>query len=204
MVLAGWTGYTRNFRPVVGLIVLSMALFYAGFAYRWDYWDHYAPIKNFSRQMAATVALGVPDGAGPGRIVYHWGSPESQMPFYFGRNIPSIRWQFDRQEDKWHREGLSEQEAHAKASQLWDQWIRDANNAPWIADTEKLYPKKGKGFVKPQHVDELERLGYRVVLTVREKGWKQQLFTLYRRVAAPSSSAPTTMPEAVKEKMSAE
>jgi 4-amino-4-deoxy-L-arabinose transferase-like glycosyltransferase len=195
MLLAGLAAVRNRLRPIVGLIVLSITLVYVGFNFRADLWDQYATIKSFARDAAVIIAQDARrEGLNPDKVlVYHWGDPETQLPFYFGQFIPSVRWQFDRQQDQWVREGMDSKQAKDRIDQQWSQWIAEPSNAPWLIDSEKLYSDKSGTRRNPLHTDELQCLGYQVVMIRTEKARKSHQFTLYRR-SGSTATIPASLP----------
>lgn len=104
----------RRLRPVLALLVASVAAIYVGYHLRGDLWDDREPVARFATaasQMAGSDA------------VVAWGDPQAKTVFYFGRYIPNALWTRDR---------LIAQHGQTEGTVRWKAWIGDRRNAAWL------------------------------------------------------------------------
>jgi 4-amino-4-deoxy-L-arabinose transferase-like glycosyltransferase len=161
MVLGGWLMWRQRFRAGLALLLASTTLVYVAY-YQWgELWDRNQPVAEFAASAARMIPADAP--------VYHWGSPQAKIPFYFGRYVPAIQWSFPGGEE----EGISA----GNAAVAW--LAEDPSRGPWI------FGYKGDDSI-------FLPLGYKsVIQAVGKEDKKKEVFVLYHRSVETSPvSAP--------------
>jgi 4-amino-4-deoxy-L-arabinose transferase-like glycosyltransferase len=162
MAAAGLLAASGRFRAVVGLIATSVVIVYLVHTAVVEKSNEDAPTRAY-----ATTASGM---VPPTDSVFHWGDPQLNATFYFGRNLPGARWPFDR---------IASRLGRQEGERLLNRWLDDGR-APWIS-----------GYSFDQTV--LSKHGYRPVLRVPGLGKKRLMYTLYRRDPLPTKLIPARM-----------
>jgi len=160
MAAGGVLAWRGRLRALVPLVAASITLIYVVFYSFHELWDPRLPAQDFARQAARVVPRGDP--------VYHWHDPWLKIPYYFGRYVPAVQWQFLR--------------ARQSPNEPIDARVREfieSGQAPWM-------------FAYAGNRATLEPLGYRMVLGRQGRQRRKLHYALFHR-AGPASQ-PATRP----------
>jgi 4-amino-4-deoxy-L-arabinose transferase-like glycosyltransferase len=180
MLIGAVLAYRRKLAPMVACIAIAMAAAYTAYYAREDLWDSRDSVRDFGQE----AALLIPD---PNTPVYHWAEPQAKVPFYFGRYVPGLEWQFDRMKDLWVRGGMDPAVAAARTGQFRKDWLADANNAPWVFWYDQMLDPRTGRVVRTEGAKILEDMGYHIELSKKSTLDRQYVFTLYHRTPTPAS-----------------
>jgi 4-amino-4-deoxy-L-arabinose transferase-like glycosyltransferase len=170
-------GVRNRLAPVTGLLAVTMVLVYAGFYTRVDLWDSRSDIASFAGRAAIQVGPEAPAGS--------WGDPQMKTVFYFGRNIPNVKYTEAR---------IAREQPNEKLAQrLWRQWLSDPEHVAWLF-CYRQYASDARPLVGPTQVDEIMELGkWRVVMEEEVDDVKCLNLVLLKNQYGPLPE-PTTAP----------
>jgi 4-amino-4-deoxy-L-arabinose transferase-like glycosyltransferase len=186
LVIGAVLAYRRKLAPMVACIAIAVAAastaYYQCAHVRPDLWDSRAAVRSFAQEAARLVPPTAP--------VYSWEDTHATVPFYFGRYIPAVDWQFAQVPAQPVQRASDPNAAVARVANARRLWLADTNHAPWIFSYEEmLNPKTGK-VQRTDSSRELAELGYTIAMSQATRLDKQYMFTLYHRTptSAPASS----------------